>query len=99
MDSVLAKALDHAPEVAAMLIVVVLFLRYIGARDKAMAEALAKFESSISTAHDSCHEIQIRTVNAVQENSRVLGEASSVMRGTVELIRAIHNGRDRGGTA
>lgn len=68
MDAVLRGLLESAPSAAAMLVIVIAFLRYLGRRDDVLKEISA-----------ACHAVSDRSTEALVENARAAGECASVL--------------------
>ena len=68
MDAVLRGLLESAPSAAAMLVIVIAFLRYLGRRDDVLKEISA-----------ACHAVSDRSTDALVENARTAGECASAL--------------------
>lgn len=62
-----------APELAALVVVVGLFLGFQLKRDGAFIASLSKLESS-------CHDVQARSVHALEANTDMLGQVKEALR-------------------
>ena len=65
MDDMMTQALVRAPELVVLVLVVMLFLRYLSKRD-----------AVISQIADECHKVQGSAVDAIRDNSSALGKNS-----------------------
>lgn len=69
MEDIVKMALEQAPSLAVLVFLVVYFIRYLKGRDEEIA----------STAKE-CHKLQEHAIKAIEENSRVIGGVTEVIR-------------------
>lgn len=75
----LTNLLDKAPELAAILIVVGLFLKALKSRD-----------CTLKDIADRCHELRQDATAAMKENSKVVGQNSELLREATILLRTMN---------
>lgn len=88
VDGLVGNLIESAPAAAMVVIVVVLFIRYLRVRDEAserreskmlayMEERDTKLAETLRHMGDDCHGVQRRTIEALEANSRALTLALS----------------------
>ncbi len=77
---VVFEALKSTPAVAAMLVMVIFFIRHLGARDKAFLEHLAKRDEVLKDIGNQYHSVQKEATAVMKENILVLGKVSEAVR-------------------
>ncbi len=80
----------QAPAIAAILLIVAWTLKAMRSRDALLKDLGKDYEDS----RDQCHKVQRDAIEAMRENSRVLGENVGLMREIMTTLRRL-NGKDK----
>lgn len=79
METLMAELIAVSPIAAAMIIMTVLFLRYMRSRDKEWSETVKHINSKQVKVHDTCME-------TVKENTLVMGKVEKLLELRIKQI-------------
>lgn len=89
MDDVAQALVKAIPSLALLGILVFFFIRYIERRDVRDAEISEKHDLVLRGIGESCHTVQRESVEAINQNTKMLGEVGHILEQAAGVLKSI----------